>query len=65
MSGKEKGKERQINKVIAAKRKGKNDKLEKKEGGGGLKEPQINKVMSGKEKGKERQIRKEKRVGEG
>lgn len=44
-------KERQINKVISGKEKGK--------------ERQINKVISDKEKGKERRIRKEKRVGEG
>ena len=30
----------------------------REEGGGGLKEAQINKMMSGKEKGKERQINK-------
>lgn len=44
-------KERQINKVISGKEKGK--------------ERQINKVISDKEKGKERRIRKERRVGEG
>ena len=43
---------------MAALQCGRNDKLEKRRGWGGLKEPQINKVMSGKVKGKERQISK-------
>ena len=43
---------------MAALQCGRNDKLEKRRGWGGLKEPQINKVMSSKEKGKEQQINK-------